>query len=194
MSTEPKLFIAVCGAPRTGTSLTCELIKRAGYNFGPTQKMRDNRRGYNELGALWAKPPQGRHKNRTFKQLQKQHISAAKFFDKFNWLRVLAEFGYRVKLVLTHRNQKERRASARSMLLHLKNAQQKVALQDRCLRARNNFLKQNPKFQALNVYFEKFLAKDREQLQQLLEFIEADDRVTVGDLMPIIKPEQVKFK
>ena len=195
MTSLRKKFVVVYGGPRTGTSLTCDLVKVCDYNFGNTKKGTAPREGrlehrfcsapYNPLNDKWA-----------MDFIDSEGINAAKVIGFPEWIDFLIRKDFDVRLLLTHRNKASRNASARSMLLHLP-MDQKVPMQERDIAKREKWLKSHPEVRRLDVHFEKLVDKDEDQLIDIVNFIaplKPNVVDTVDRMLEVIEPSRVKFR
>lgn len=182
-------FVIVYGGPRTGTSLTCDLVEVCGYNFGQTPERPDLRRGRKEHRITSFPYNEDRHQD-VRASITKEGVNAAKVIGFPSWIDFLISDGYNVKVLATQRNVKARNASANSMLLHL-SQQNKVPIQERDIQKRDMWLEAHPDVPRLDVHFEQLIARDISHLQEIRDFIDGD--CNVSDMLSVIKPQVVMY-
>tara|TARA_R110000751_G_scaffold208242_2_gene312101 strand:- start:65 stop:838 length:774 start_codon:yes stop_codon:yes gene_type:complete len=104
-------FVIVCGAPRSGTSLACELVKTCGYAFGKKVTAKQHNKapynGYNEAGIsheCWTKDDRKSQVEQSVKKMWENDSTAAKKLSEFNsWVPFLAEAMPNLRVVVTSR-------------------------------------------------------------------------------------------
>lgn len=101
-------FVLVIGAPRTGTSLACDMVRCLGFNFGvPEVQGKDFRVGRHELLNGGQDQP-----NDWLEQFKKNKITALKLvFNIREWYEKISK-EYEVKVVITTRNYNDWNKSA----------------------------------------------------------------------------------
>lgn len=184
-----EIFIIVYGAPRTGTSLTCELVKQCGFNLGTTPFIDNKRRGYNEhpitsFGNIYAEDIE-RH-------LEQDKVRCSKVIGYPENIELIRQCGFRVKIILIHRKIERRQASAISALfsIHEKN---RVKIQDTILTKRDDWLSiHRSKYEILDIHFDDLIEKKPKVLQAIVDFCESN--VPIEELKKVIDPSRVKFK
>jgi len=177
-------FICVVGAPRTGTSMTCELVQACGFNFGPVSGQPGSRDGHTEHNLLtWTKFDEPDIQERMLTVIR-AGISACKRL----WM--WPEFIYRMaevvpdfRLVVTYRDPRT------AMLSTLDFARGRDELQDqvsfakaaenltvwyRDFCAAQHFI-QSPVCPTFELDFARVVNKDRERITELTEFLGGGD-------------------
>jgi len=182
-------FVVVYGGPRTGTSLTMDIVVAAQYNPGRCYGPPDNpRRGRNEH-RLFGQPMKNWGPSAADKIINKEKITCAKIIGFPEWIGFLSK-RFDVKIIAPERNKESRNKSAADMLIHLPNQDKKVKVQEELLEKRKKFLDSHSG-PVLHVSFEDLVNKDLATFWAIAKFVGYDGQG--ADLMAPVDPGRVKF-
>jgi len=179
------LFIAVIGAPRTGTSLVCDLVKKCGFNFGEdayyTEVIRAGRNEHPLTRSLTDVTEA--YSSYVVNVFKEQGINASKFhtIKMGDWLEVFDKY-YNLKVVIIRRN---RDNSVKSVI----GISPDLDYYKEVTNMSNGIIKEDNDYDKFVLQFEDLLLKEEEPLIGLKTFLNSD--VSIEELKNIIKPEEV---
>lgn len=182
-------FIVVIGAPRTGTSLACDLVKRCGFNFGKeayyTDIIRDGRNEH-PLTRTLAEVTE-KYSAHVIESFDIEEINASKIYTirMYDWLKVFNKH-YNLKVVIV------RRAYENSLKSYLTNdPKSSVPYYKDVLNMLDNIIEEDNGYDKLVLHFEDLISNKTEPLIALKTFLNSN--VSIEELEKIIQPEAVIF-
>ena len=183
-------FVVVYGGPRTGTSLTMDIVKAAQYNAGICHVESTNlRRGRNEH-LIFSQPLVEFKIEDVWRRVEKEKVTCAKIIGFPKWIDLLST-RFSVSIVAPDRDKASRNKSAANMLLHRTDSKDKINLQESLLAKRQTYL-DSFKGRIARVSFDCLITKDPKTFEYLREFL--GYKGPIEDLMAPVDAERVKFK
>lgn len=183
------VFVVVYGAPRTGTSLTMDIVCAAQYNPGKCYTPPANpRRGRNEHPVFGQSPSVLNH-DLVWKQIKNENITCCKIIGYPEWINFLSK-RFNIIIVAPCRDKATRKKSAADMLVHIGGGLKGILLQEQLLAKKKVFLN---RFKGPIVYvrFDKLISKDPETFKALRDFLGYEG--PIEDLMRPVDAGRVKF-
>lgn len=215
MSMLPR-FCAIVGAPRTGTSLACDLVEACRWSLGPVERSEDPRACRNHLGSLVdaegvafvnVSSPQRRHILGFQAACLANGVEAAKIVvDPLGWLPSLKRVARDFRVIVCTRDPRE---AMRSHIEHAlfaapanypewdmvgttMQAAEAVAQQQEATR---RLVSGEGGWHTFVLPFEAVIARDRTVLATLIEFLGIADKMSMFSRFDkIIQPERSRSK
>lgn len=184
MKVKKNKLVIIVGAPRTGTSLTCDLVKALGFNFGQTFDNGGNRTSRNDLSEFYGGMGSVTA-TRTIRTIEKYKIKAIKIVHLLDWWLPLFINIFDCRFIITTRNKKD-----------TQNSQLEIV--------RANWRGYNKHYETINTLlskqkyfvspFEIITTQNKEHLEKLIKFLDKKPKEYLDKLTKTINIEGIKYK